>query len=85
MQTGLCDLDVDGAKSLVLARDVQRHPVNDRIIHVDFMRVGLKTAITVAVPVHFVDHDLSPGLKLDKGVLTVIHHEIDLICIAIRS
>jgi large subunit ribosomal protein L25 len=84
MQTGLCDLTVDGTKHLVLARDVQRHPVNDRIIHVDFMRVGPKTEITVAVPVHFVDHDFSPGLKLDKGVLTVIHHEIDLICVATK-
>jgi large subunit ribosomal protein L25 len=84
MQTGLCDLLVDGTKHLVLARDVQRHPVNDRIIHVDFMRVGPKTEITVAVPVHFVDHDLSPGLKLDKGVLTVIQHEVDLICIATK-
>jgi large subunit ribosomal protein L25 len=84
MQTGLCDLDVEGAKNLVLARDVQRHPVSDRIIHVDFMRVGPKTEITVAVPVHFADHDLSPGLKLDKGVLTVIHHEIELICVATK-
>ncbi len=84
MQTGLCDLVVDGTKHLVLARDVQTHPVNDRIIHVDFMRVGPKTEITVAVPVHFVDHDLSPGMKLDKGVLTVIHHDISLICIATK-
>ncbi len=84
MQTGLCDLVVDGTKHLVLARDVQTHPVNDRIIHVDFMRVGPKTEITVAVPVHFIDQDSCPGIKLDKGVLTVIHHEIDLICIATK-
>ncbi len=84
MQTGLCDLVVDGAKHLVLARDVQTHPVHDRIIHVDFLRVGPKTEITVAIPVHFVDQDFCPGIKLDKGVLTVIHHDISLICIATK-
>lgn len=84
MQTGLCDLTVDGARHLVLCRDVQRHPVNDRILHVDFLRVSPKTEITVAVPVHFVDQDTCPGIKLDKGVLTVINHEIDLICLATK-
>lgn len=84
MQTGLCDLNIDGAKQLVLCRDVQLHPVNDRIIHVDFLRISPKTEITIAVPVHFVDQDLCPGLKLDKGVLTIIHHEINLICLATK-
>jgi large subunit ribosomal protein L25 len=80
MQTHLCDLSVDGAKHLVLARDVQLHPVSDRVIHIDFLRVTPKTTITVAVPVHFIDQDQCPGIKLDKGVLTVNHHAIDLIC-----
>lgn len=84
MQTGLCDLTINGAKHLVLCRDVQRHPVNDRILHVDFLRVSPKTEITLAVPVQFVDQDSCPGIKLDKGVLTVINHEIRLICQATK-
>lgn len=84
MKTGLCDLAVDGAKNLVLCRDVQVHPVTDRIIHVDFLRVSPKTEITVAVPVQFVDQESCPGIKLDKGVLTIISHEVDLICLATK-
>lgn len=80
MQTHLCDLTVDGAKHLVLARDVQVHPVNDRVMHVDFLRVTPKTTINLAVPVHFIDQDQCPGIKLDKGVLTVINHAVNLIC-----
>ena len=80
MQTRLCDLDVDGGKHLVLARDVQIHPVTDRVMHVDFLRVTPKTTIRVAIPVHFVDQDSCPGIKLDKGVLTVVNHSIELIC-----
>src|SRR5262245_45786512 len=49
--THLCDLTVDGAKHLVLPRDVQLDPVTDRPVHVDFLRVTEKTTITVEVPV----------------------------------
>jgi large subunit ribosomal protein L25 len=80
MQTHLCDLTVGTQKNLVLARDVQLHPVTDRIIHVDFLRVTPKTTIEVEVPVHFIEQDLCPGIKLDKGVLTVINHSIRLVC-----
>lgn len=80
MKTHLCDLTVDGVKHLVLARDVQVHPVNDRVMHVDFLRVTPKTTIEIAIPVHFTDIDNCPGIKTDKGVLNVINHAIELIC-----
>ncbi|MCC7274268.1 MAG: 50S ribosomal protein L25/general stress protein Ctc [Alphaproteobacteria bacterium] len=73
----LYDLAVDGAKERVLARDVQVDPVTDRALHVDFLRVGAHTRIRVAVPVHFVGHDRSPGLKRG-GVLNVVRHEVEL-------
>lgn len=81
MYTTLCDLDVDGQKNLVLARDVQLHPVTDRVIHVDFLRVTNKTKLTVSVPVHFIDREESLGLKA-KGILNIIRHEVELVCIA---
>lgn len=81
MSTTLCDLDVDGKKNLVLVRDVQTHPVTDRIIHVDFLRVSEKTKIRVSVPVHFKNQDTCPGLK-NKGILNVIAHNLDLECAA---
>src|SRR5262245_20494073 len=62
MLTSLCDLDVDGGKHQVLARDVQLHPVTDRVEHVDFLRVNAKTKIAVMVPVHFINEQDCPGL-----------------------
>ena len=62
MYTNLCDLTIDGKKQLVLVRDVQLHPVNDAVLHVDFMRVNAKTTITVEVPVHFLNEQM-PGRK----------------------
>jgi len=79
MFTHLCELDVGGEKNLVLARDVQLHPVSDKVEHVDFLRVTPKTTLHVNVPVHFINHESSPGIK-EKGVLTIAHHSIDMVC-----
>ncbi|MCD8519730.1 MAG: 50S ribosomal protein L25/general stress protein Ctc [Alphaproteobacteria bacterium] len=79
MFTTLCDINLDGAKQLVLARDVQKHPVTDVVEHVDFLRVTEKTMIAVMVPVHFINHELSPSIK-NKGTLNVTRHEVEVIC-----
>ena len=81
MFTSLCDLEIEGAKHLVLARDVQLHPVSEKVEHVDFLRVTPKTKIVVQVPVHFINHDECPGLK-EKGVMNIVRHELELVCLA---
>ena len=69
---------VDGQTHLTLPRDVQFHPVTDRPIHVDFLRIGAGTRITVAVPVRFVDEDLSPGIKRG-ATINIVRHEVELV------
>lgn len=81
MQTHLCDLDAGGQKILCLARDVQLHPVTDRVEHVDFLRVSAKTKINVDVPVHFINQDAAPGIKAG-GVLNIVSHTMELLCSA---
>jgi len=77
--THLCDLSVEGKAHLVLPRDVQYHPVNDRPEHVDFLRVTEKTTLRVSVPVRVTNDKLSPGL-IKGGVLNIVRHEIDIYC-----
>ena len=79
MTTNLCELKVENENILTLVRDIQTHPVTDKIEHIDFMRITPKTRLTVKVPVHFINQETSPGLKA-KGVLNVVEHEIELIC-----
>ena len=81
MFTTLCDLEVEGDKHLVLARDVQLHPVTDNVLHIDFLRVTAKTKITVDVPVQFINEEKSPGLE-DKGILNVVRYAVELRCSA---
>ncbi|MFZ2468014.1 MAG: 50S ribosomal protein L25/general stress protein Ctc, partial [Parvibaculum sedimenti] len=75
----ILDIEIDGRKERVIPRDVQREPVRDFLIHVDFLRVGKNASITVEVPVHFVNHEASPGMKAG-GVLNIVSHEIELSC-----
>lgn len=79
MFTNLCDLEINGKKQLVLARDVQLHPVNDRVLHIDFLRVTPKTTIVTHVPVHFLNEDTCPGIKAG-GSLTIVRHDLELVC-----
>jgi len=77
--TTLCDIDVDGEKSLVLARDVQLHPVRDNVMHVDFLRVSDKTKITVAVAVNFINQEDAKYVD-EKGVLNINRFEVEVVC-----
>lgn len=77
--THLCDLTVDGKTYLVLPRDVQLHPVNDRPEHADFLRVSDKTIIRVNVPVRVSNEKACPGL-VKGGVLNLVHHELEVYC-----
>ena len=70
-------LDLGGKKIRTLPKDVQFHPVTDRPLHVDFLRIGEHTKVNVNVPVHFKDEELSPGLKRG-GVLNVVIHDLGL-------
>lgn len=75
----LVDLDIEGETMRVIPRDVQFEPVRDFIIHVDFLRLGKDARIRVEVPVHFRNHEASPGLKAG-GVLNIVRHEIEFFC-----
>ena len=72
-------VEVGGKANRTLPKDVQFHPVSSRPVHVDFLRIGEHSKVTVAIPVRFDNEEDSPGLKRG-GVLNVVQHEIELIC-----
>lgn len=77
--TTLATIDVDGEKYRVLPKDYQMEPVRDFLIHVDFLRIGRNTVVTVNIPVHFANEEESPGLERG-GVLNIVRHEIEFTC-----
>jgi large subunit ribosomal protein L25 len=72
-------IDFEGKPHRTLPKAIDFHPVSSRPIHVDFLRIGEHTKVTVAVPVRFDNEDASPGLKRG-GVLNVVQHELELVC-----
>src|SRR5688572_3580064 len=72
-------IDAAGGQHRTLPKDVQFHPVSDRPLHVDFLRISEHSKVTVAVPIRFVGEDDSRGLRRG-GVLNTVRHELELVC-----
>jgi large subunit ribosomal protein L25 len=75
----IVEVEVGGKKLRTLPKDVAFHPVTDRPLHVDFLRLSADSTVSVEVPVLFINEAASPGLKRG-GVLNIVRHELELIC-----
>ncbi|EKF17240.1 50S ribosomal protein L25/general stress protein Ctc [Nitratireductor pacificus] len=78
-KTTIATIEVDGKKIKVLPKDYQLDPVRDFLMHVDFLRIGKGTVVTVNVPVHFINDEASPGIKRG-GVLNIVRHDVEFTC-----
>jgi large subunit ribosomal protein L25 len=74
----IVEVEVGGKKVRTLPKDVAFHPVSDRPLHADFLRVSKDAKVHVNVPVVFINEENSPGLK-KGGVLNIVHHSLDLV------
>lgn len=75
----IVNIEIGGKTIRTLPKDVAFHPVTDRPLHVDFLRLTGDSMVEVQVPVVFINEDASPGLK-KGGVLNVVRHELELVC-----
>ena len=75
----LFDLEIGSKKYRVVPKQIQLHPVTDRVIHADFVHVGEHDKIKVFVPIEFTNRDKCIGIK-HGGVLNAVKHEIELLC-----
>lgn len=77
----ILSLKLDGNAQQVLLRDVQMHPFRPMVLHLDFQRVSQKEKIHVKVPLHFINADIAPGVKLTGGTVTHILNEVEVSCL----
>ena len=77
--TKIIELEIEGKIEKILPKQLQYHPVTDKLIHFDFLRVKKDTKVTVEVPVEFLNQDICPGLK-KGGVLNLVRRLIELNC-----
>ena len=72
---------LEGSVQTVLLRDAQMHAYKPLVLHVDFQRVDADHAIHQKVPLHFINGDLCPGVKLSGGIVSPAVLEIDITCL----
>ena len=77
----ILSMNVEGKTDRVLLRDVQMHPWKQLILHVDFMRVSANKKIHMSVPLHFVNAEISPGVKTGGGIVNHVMNEIEISCL----
>ncbi len=77
--SNIITLNVDGKSQNVLPREVKYHIISDEPSHVDFLRVLPGVQIKIEVPVNFINHERSPGLKRG-GVLNIVRRKVELKC-----
>lgn len=74
-------LNIEGVKEQVLLRDAQMHPYKQQVLHVDFQRIGQNKKIHMKVPLHFINAEVSPGVKLSGGMVSHVLTEVDVSCL----
>ena len=77
--SNIINLKIDGKSQNVLPREVKYHIISDEPTHVDFLRVLPGVKIKIEVPVNFINHEKSPGLKRG-GVLNIVRRKVELKC-----
>lgn len=74
-------INVDGKAETVLLRDSQMHSYRPLVLHVDFLRVDTTHAIHQKVPLHFINAEIAPGVKISDGIVSPAMVDIDISCL----
>ena len=77
----ILDLSIDGKVERVVLKDMQRHPYRPFVMHMDFQRVDESAALTIRIPVHFLNEEDCIGVKQEGGVIARLMTEIEITCL----
>ena len=77
----ILSLELDGKKEPVLLRDLQMHPFKLQVQHIDFQRIDQNKKVHMKVPLHFINADIAPGVKVSGGIVSHILAELDVSCL----
>ena len=80
--SSIINLVIDGKKEQVLLRDTQVHAYKPLVLHIDFQRVDATHELHIKVPLHFVNEEIAPGVKLGGGLVNHVITELEIQCLA---
>jgi large subunit ribosomal protein L25 len=79
--SSILDMEIEGKVEKVLLRDFQTHAFKPLVMHVDFQRVDPNKKIHTKVPLHFVNAEVSPAVKLGGAIISHVMNELDISCL----
>lgn len=79
--SSILDIEIAGKSQKALLRDYQMHPFKPLVLHIDFQRVDAKQKIHVKVPLHFVNAEIAPAVKLGGALVSHIATEMEVTCL----
>jgi large subunit ribosomal protein L25 len=79
--SSILDLEIEGKVQKVLLRDFQVHAYKQLVLHADFQRVDAKQTIHVKVPLHFINAEIAPAVKLSGAIISHVLTELDISCL----
>lgn len=79
--SSLLVMEIEGVKETVVLRDVQWHPFRQLVLHLDFQRINAKEKIHMRVPLHFINADIAPGVKLGSGIVSHVMTDVEIQCL----
>lgn len=79
--SSVLSVEIDGRKQPALLRELQLHPVTNHILHIDLQAVAEDVEISATIPLHYLDAENSPGVKLSHGIFSITTVEIAVRCL----
>ena len=79
--TSILTVNYEGSSDQVILRDVQMHPYQQQIVHMDLQRVSATEKIHMSVPLHFIGEEIAPGVKQQGGIVSHLLNELDITCL----
>ena len=75
----ILNIKIDGGDQQAVVRDIQRHPANERVQHIDFLRIRADRVFQVSIPIHFLNEDTCVGVKTNGGNLVQSINELEVL------
>ncbi len=77
----ILDMQLEGKSHPVLLRSVQWHPFKQIVMHLDFQRVSADQPVHTKVPLHFVNAEISPAVKISAAIISHVLTDLDISCL----
>lgn len=79
--TSILSIKIQGKEESVLIKDIQIHPSKRQVMHLDMQRVVADQILRINVPIHFLNGDSAPGVKLEGGTVSALMNEVEISCL----